>query len=80
MSRKCNPEQLTAIQQVRKPIALYRMGLASVTSIQLIPSQPVSPSFILILSSHISLGLPSGLFTSGSLIKILHALFISHAC
>jgi hypothetical protein len=40
----------------------------------------VSFLFILILSSHIFLDLPSGLFPSGSLAKILYVFLISYAC
>jgi hypothetical protein len=51
--------------------------------VQSSPSHSISPRSILILSTHIRLGLPSGLFPSGFLTNILHAfllfLFVRHA-
>jgi len=41
------------------------------------PSHPISLLSILILSSHLHLGLPSDLFLSGFSIKILYAVLIS---
>jgi len=40
--------------------------------IQSTPSHPISPRSILILSSHIRLGIPSGLFVSGFPTKIFY--------
>jgi hypothetical protein len=40
-------------------------SLSSARSIQSIPSHPISLRSILILSTHLRLGLPSGLFPSG---------------
>jgi len=44
------------------------------------PSHPISQSSILILFSHLCIGLPSGLFPLGFPTKILHTFLISHAC
>ena len=41
------------------------------------PMMPISSSSILILSSHLRLGLPKGLFPVGLLVKILKALLPS---
>jgi hypothetical protein len=46
-------------------------------SIQSIPSHPISLRFILILSTHLRLGLPSGLFYSGIPTNILYAFLFS---
>ena len=48
------------------------LSLSWASSIQSIPSHPTSWRSILILSSHLSLGLPSGLYPSGFLTKILN--------
>jgi hypothetical protein len=47
--------------------------------IQSIPSHPISLRFILKVFTHLSLGLPSGLFHSSFPINILHA-FLPHSC
>jgi hypothetical protein len=52
--------------------ALY-WSLSWARSIQSIPPHPISLRSILILSSRLRLGLPSGLFPSDFLTKILHA-------
>jgi hypothetical protein len=52
-------------------------SLSWARSIQSIPPYPVSLRSILILSTHIRLGLPSGLFTSGSPTNIIYALLFS---
>jgi len=41
------------------------------------PSLTISLRFILILSSHLRLGLPSGLFLTGFLTKILYSFIVS---
>jgi hypothetical protein len=48
-------------------------SLSWARSIQSIPSQPISPRTILILSTYLRLGLPSGLFPSGFPTNILYA-------
>jgi hypothetical protein len=47
-------------------------SLSSARSIQFIPHHPVSLRFILILSTHLRLDLPSGLFPSGFPTNILY--------
>ena len=71
-------EKLTVPQLVKKFPAIYRtrrfiaaftttryQSLSSASSIQSIPPHPTSWRSILILSSHLRLGLPNGLFPSG---------------
>jgi hypothetical protein len=57
--------------------------LSSDRSTQSTPSHPISLRSILILTTHLWLGLPSGLFPSGFPTDILHALlfapFVQHA-
>jgi hypothetical protein len=48
------------------------------TSIQSIPSLPISLRSILILSTHLRLGLPGGLFPSGFLTNILYCDVLRH--
>jgi hypothetical protein len=55
--------------------ALHR-SLSWARSIQSIPSHPSSLRYILILSIHLRLGLPSGLFTSGFPTNILYAFLL----
>ena len=73
-------EILTGLQLVKEFLAFYvtrrfitaftsarQLSLSSASSIQSIPVHPTSwRRSILILSSHLSLGFPSGLFPSGS--------------
>jgi hypothetical protein len=58
-------------------------SLSWARSIQSIPSHPISLGSILILSTHLRLGLPSGLFTSGFpnniLCAVLFSPFVLHA-
>jgi hypothetical protein len=49
-------------------------------SIQSIPSHSISLRFILILSTHLRLGLPSGIFPYGIPTNILHAFLCPHSC
>jgi hypothetical protein len=49
-------------------------------SIQSIPPHPISLRDISILSTHLRLGLPTGLFPSGILAKILYAFLFPHSC
>jgi len=83
-------EKLTGSQLVQKFAAFYgtrrfitaftsvrHLSLSWASSIQSIPSHPTSWISILILSSHLSLGLPSGLFPSGFPTKTLYALLLS---
>jgi hypothetical protein len=51
----------------------FHWSLSWARSIQSIPSHPISLRSILILSTHLHLGLPSGLFPSGLPTNILYA-------
>jgi len=79
------PERLTGLQPVKKFPAFYgtrrfitactsarHLSLSWASSIQSIPSHPTSWRSILILFSHLRLGLPSGFFPSGFPTKTLH--------
>ena len=55
----------------------YHMSLSWASSIQSIPPHPTSWRSILILSSHLRLGLPSGLFPSGFPTKTLYTPLLS---
>ena len=83
-------EKLTGYQLVKKFPLFYgtprfitvftttrHLPISSARSIQSMPSHPTSWRFILILSSHLSLGLPNGLFPSGFHTKTLYTPFIS---
>ena len=78
-------EKLTSSQLVKKFPAFYgtrrfitaftsarHLSLSWASSIQSIPPHPTSCISILILSSHLCLGLPSGLFPSGFTNKTLY--------
>jgi len=71
-------EKLTGLQLVKKFPAFYgtrrfitadtctrHLSLSWASSIQSVPTHPTSWRSILVLSSHLYLGLPSGLFPSG---------------
>ena len=83
-------KKLTSLQLIKKFPAFYeiRRFIMAVTSarqlslswaslIQSIPPHPTSWRPILILSSHLRLVLPSGLFPSGFLIKTIHTPLLS---
>ena len=78
-------EKLNGLQLVKKFPAFYgcrrfitavtsarHLSLSWASSIQSITPHPTSWRFILILSSHLRFGLPSGLFPSGFSTKTLH--------
>ena len=81
-------EKLTDFQLVKKFPAFYgtpfasarHLSLSWATSIQSIPQHPTSWRSILILSSHLRLGLASGLFPSGFPTKTLYTSLICPIC
>ena len=83
-------EKLTGLQLVKKFPAFYRtrkfitaftrarhLSVSWASSIQSIPPHPTSCKSILILSSHLRLSLPSGLFPSGFPTKTLYTPLLS---
>jgi len=83
-------EKLTGLQLVKKFPSFYvtrvfitgvtiarHLSLSWASSIQFIPPHPTSWRFILILSSYLRLGLPSGLFSSGFPTKTLYMPLLS---
>ena len=82
-------EKLTASQLVKFPTfygtrkfitaftTARHLSLSWASSIQSIPSHPTSWRLILLLSSRLRLGLPSGLFPSGSPTKTLYTPLLS---
>jgi hypothetical protein len=86
-------EKPTRLQLVKKFPAFYgtrrlitafasarHLSLSWASSIQPIPQHPTSSRPLLILSSHLRLGLPSGLFPSGFPTKTLYMPLPSHIC
>jgi hypothetical protein len=84
-------DKLTVIQLVKKFPAFYvirrfitlfttdrHWSLSWVRWIQSAPSHPISIRSILILTSHLLLGLPNGIFPSDFQTKICYAFLISH--
>jgi hypothetical protein len=55
----------------------HHLSLSWCRYIQFTPSRPLTPSFILILSSHLRLGLPSCLFASDFVTEILYEFLIA---
>jgi len=83
-------QKLTSFQPIKKFPAFYgtrrfittftcahHLSLSWATSIQSMPPHPTSWRAILILSSNLCLGLPSGLFSCGFPTKTLHTPFLS---
>jgi hypothetical protein len=54
--------------------------LSRATPIQFTSPHPTSPRFILILSTHLRLGLPSGLFPSGLPTNTIRVPLLPHSC
>jgi len=86
-------EKLTSLQLVKKLHTFHgtwrfittftstrHLSLSWASSIQSIPPHPTSLKSILILSSHLRLGLPSGLFPSGFPTKTLYMPLHSPTC
>jgi len=74
-------KKFPAFHEIRWFIRLFtsalRMSLSSTRAIQSMPPHPTSWRSILMLSSYLHLGLPSGIFPSGLPTKILYAPFLS---
>jgi len=64
-------KKFPAFYGTRRFITVFARARHWARCIQSTPSHPVSPRSILILSFHISLGLPSGLFPSGFPTKVM---------
>jgi hypothetical protein len=62
---------------INASIRALHWSQSSARSIQSIPPRPISPRSILILSTHLRIGRPSGLFPSGYPTNILYAFLFS---
>jgi hypothetical protein len=75
------PKNFAAFQGNRRFVTVFKTAhhgsLSWARSIQSIPSHPISLRSVLILSSYLRLGLPSGIFLSGSPTNVLYAFLVS---
>lgn len=77
---KCTSEKLMAVQQVKKSLVFLDPSLRCLQKaswIQLRPSHPITFTLILILSSNLCLGVPSGQYCSEFVTEVLHEFLTS---